>query len=111
MVKRGRCDDEIGLRESVASFAAVLDQQSPPEHDVLGDSEDTLLEHWPHLMREPIIKLSAAIGIRDEFNTEPDFGEGHSTQIEKVKWLTCNEGYDFAFWLGAAQFGEYVGVE
>jgi len=51
------------------------------------------------------------IGIRDKFDTGPDFGECHRTYIEKVEWLICDEGYDLAFWLGAAQFRKDVGVE
>ena len=38
-----RGNDEIRLREGMARLAAVLDQQPPLEHDVLGDCEDTPL--------------------------------------------------------------------
>jgi len=61
----------------MARFAAIFDQQTPFEHDVFCDREDTLLEHRPNFMCEPIIELGTTIGVCDKFNTEPDFGEGH----------------------------------
>lgn len=65
VVQRRRGDDEIRLREGMADFAAVFDQETPLEHDVLGDREDTLLEHWAHLVRQPIIEFSATTGVRE----------------------------------------------
>lgn len=111
VMKRGRRDDEIGLREGMSSLAAFLDEQPPFEHDILGNREHALLEHWPHLVRKPIIEFSATIGVRNEFDSEPDFGEGRRTDMEKIKRLSSNEGEDLAFWPGVAQFREYVGVE
>ena len=95
----------------MTGFATIFDQEPPPEHDVLGDGEDALLEHRPYLVREPIIEFGAPLGIRDEFDAETDFGEGHRTHIEKIERLCGDEGEDFTFWLGAAQFREDVGVE
>ena len=111
VMKSRRRNDEIGLREGVADFAAILDQKTPFEHDVFGDRQYPLLEHRPNPVRQPVIELCAAIGVCDKFNTEADFGEGHSTHIEEFKRLSCHESKNFAFWLGSAQFKKYVRVE
>src|SRR5260370_39833850 len=84
----------------MARLAAILNQEPPLEHNVFGYRENTLLEHRPHLMRKPIIQLSAKVGVADEFNTKPDFGEGHRAHIEKFERLGGDEGEDFLFWLG-----------
>src|SRR6476620_5283076 len=92
-------------------LAAILNQEPPLEHNVFGYREKTLLEHRPHLVRKPIIQLSAKVGVADEFNTKPDFREGHRAHIEKFERLGGDEGEDFLFWLGAVQFREYIGIE
>ena len=51
VVQAGRGDDEVGLREGVPSLTAILDQQSPFEHDVFRNLKNTLLKHRPHLVR------------------------------------------------------------
>jgi len=95
----------------MARLAAILNQEPPLEHNVFGYRENTLLEHQPHLMRKPIIQLSPKVGVADEFNIKPDFGEGHRTHIEKFERLSGDEGEDFLFWPRAAQFREYIGIE
>jgi hypothetical protein len=47
--------DQIGLRKGMARLATILHQEPPLEHDVFGDRQDTLLEHRPYLVREPIV--------------------------------------------------------
>jgi hypothetical protein len=32
----------------MSRFAATFDQEPPSEHNVFGDRENTLLEHWAH---------------------------------------------------------------
>ncbi len=111
MLERGRGNDEIGLREGMARLAAVLDQDPPFEHDVLADGKDALFEHRPHLVREPIVQFGAAGCVADEFDAEADFGEGNRADVEQIERLRRDEGDDFGFRLGAAQFGENIRVE
>jgi hypothetical protein len=80
-----------GCEKVWANFAAIFDQQTPLEHDVFGDRENALLEHRPNLVCEPIVEFGATIGVRDKFDTEPDFREGHRTRIEQFKRLGCHE--------------------
>ena len=82
MAQRRRRDDQIGLREGVPRLAAFFDQQPPFEHDVFCDGQDALLEHRPHLVREPVVEFGALAGVGDKFNAEADFGEGHGADIE-----------------------------
>ena len=43
--------------------AALLDQEPPFEHDIFGNRENALFEHRPHLVRQPIVEFSTAIGV------------------------------------------------
>ena len=69
------CNDQVGLREGVASLALLLDQEPPLERDILGDFEHTLFEHWPDLVREPVVERRATDGVRDELDAEAERGE------------------------------------
>ena len=81
-MQRRRCNDEIRLREGIARLAAVLDEEPPLEHDVFGNREDALLEHWSYLVREPIVEFGAPSSLADQFNAEPNFSEAHRADIE-----------------------------
>lgn len=72
----GCCDDQIGLRVGMPGLAPVLDQEPPLEHDILADRQGAFLEHRPHLVRQPLVKLGTVRGVGDQFNAEADFGEG-----------------------------------
>ena len=61
-MKRGRGDDQIGLRKRMTDLAAVFDEKPPLEHDILAHREDALFEHRAHFVREPIIQFRAAAG-------------------------------------------------
>src|SRR5665811_1885171 len=95
----------------MARFAALFDQETPLEHNVFGDRENTLLEYRPHLVRKPIIPLSAMVGVANEFDTESDFGEDHRAHIERFERLGGDEGEHFLFWPRSAQFRQNIGVE
>ena len=87
VMKRGRGDDQIGLGKGMAGLAAVFDQEPPLEHDILGDREHALIEHWPHLVGEPVVELGPPVGVGDKFDAEPDFGEARRADVEQVQWL------------------------
>ena len=111
-VMERRCgDDQIGLRESMAGFAAVFDQEPPLEHDVFGDCEHSLFEHRPHLVRKPIIQFGATGGAAGALDAKPDFGQRHRADVEKIERLRGDEGEDLRLWLGTAQFGQDVGIK
>ena len=95
MVQGGCGDNEVGLGEGVASLAAFLDQETPFKHDILGDRQDALLEHRPHLVREPTVQLGAAVGVGNELDAEPEFGEGHRADKKAIEWLRPDEGDHF----------------
>ena len=98
-VVQGGCgDDEVGLGEGVASLAAFLDQEAPLKHDVLGDRQDALLKHRPHLVCEPIMQLGAAAGVGDELDAKPEFGEGYRADKEAIERLRPDEGDHFRLW-------------
>ena len=103
MVERGRGDDEIGLRKGVSCLTALLDQEPPFEHDVLGDGEHALFEHRPYLVGEPVVQFNAARSVGEPFDTEADLGEGDRTDVELLKPLRRNKGEDLRLGLGAAQ--------
>ena len=101
-MKGRRRNDEIGLREGIVRLAAILDQQSPFEHDVFGYREHALLEHGSYFVRKPVAELGATTGVGDEFNAKSNFGEGYRADMEKLERLGGDEGQDFAVRPGAA---------
>jgi hypothetical protein len=64
----GRGNYQIRLGEGVAGLPAVLDQEPPPEHDVLCDGKDTVVESRPYRVREPIVQLGPSVSVADEFD-------------------------------------------
>jgi len=110
-MQRRRGDDEIGLRKHMSRLATVLDQKPPFEHDVFADGDDALLEHRPHLVREPVVQFGAAGGIVEAFDAEADFGESHRTDIEQIERLRGNKGENFGLRPKATQFREYIRIE
>jgi hypothetical protein len=79
--------------------------------NMFGTGQDALLEHRPHLVREPVVELGAAAGVRDELDAKANFGERNGAYIEMFEWMRSNEGGHFAFWLRAAQLGEDIRIE
>src|SRR5262245_52171627 len=106
-----RCDDEVGLRVGVSVLPAFFHQEPPLEHDVLGDFEDALLEHRPHLVREPVVECCATGGIHDELDAEAYLGEADGAHIETLEGLSRHEAHDLPLRLWAAELGQHVGVE
>ncbi|MDB5409733.1 MAG: hypothetical protein JWL84_4645 [Rhodospirillales bacterium] len=83
----------------MARLAAFLDQQTPFEHDVLGDGQDAFLEHRSHFVSEPVAELGAAACVGDELDVEADLGEGHAADEELVELLPGGEGKHSGFGL------------
>jgi hypothetical protein len=96
-MKTRSSNDEIRLRVSVSGFPHFLDEQTPLEHDVFSHLKYALLKHWPDFEREPIVELSADVGVGHEFNAEADFGEANAANEQPIEWLRSDEGDDLAF--------------
>ena len=96
-MKTRSSNDEIRLRVRVSGLPSVLDQQTPLEHDVFSHRKNALLKHGSDFVREPIVQLTANVGVRQEFNTEADFGEGNAANEQPIERLGSDEGDDLAF--------------
>jgi hypothetical protein len=59
-----------------AMIRSGCEKVCPFEHDIFADGQDALLEHRPHLMREPVVEFGAPARVGNEFDAEADFGEG-----------------------------------
>jgi hypothetical protein len=91
MMERRCCDNQIGLRESVAGLAAVFHQEPPLEHDFFRDRQNTLLEHRPYLVREPVIEFGSLGRIGHDLDPELYFGERYSTDVKQFeRWTAMN---------------------
>ena len=101
----------VGLRKSMARLAALLDQEAPLEHDVLGYCQCSLLEHRSHFMGKPIVQFGAARSIRQQFDAEAYFGESDDADVKRFEGLTPHERDDLGFRLRAAKLENDVGIE
>ncbi len=104
MMKTRSSNDEIRLRVSVSGFPSFLDEQTPLEHDVFSHLKNALLKHGSDFVREPIVQLTADVGVRHEFNAEADFGEGNAANEQPIERLRSDEGDDLAFRLRPTEF-------
>jgi len=111
VVLPGGRDDKVGLRESMPRLAALIDQETPLEHDVLGYRQYSLLEHRSHLMGKPIVQFGTARSIRQPFDAEAYFGESDNADVKRFEGLTPDERDDLRFRLRAAKLGNDVGIE
>ncbi len=95
----------------MARFAALFDQQAPPEHDVFRGRKDTLFKGRPHRMHQPIVQLGSSVRIADEFDAEADFGEGYHADVKQIEGLRSDECNHLRFRPSASQLREDIGVE
>ncbi len=72
------------------------------KHDVLGDGQNTLLEHGPNLVCKPVMHRGSAAGIGNKLDAKADFNECHRTHVKQIKQLASNESDDFALWFTPA---------
>jgi hypothetical protein len=98
-----RSPREIGLRKGMARLATVLHQEPPLEHDVFRDRQNTLLEHRPDLVREPVIEFGSLGRIGQDLDPEPYFGERYRTDVKQFERLGGNECDHLAIGLWAAE--------
>lgn len=77
-------------------FSSVFDQKAPLQHDVFIDRKDSILEHRSQLVREPIVELHPSAGVIEELDPEPNLGEGHDADIQKVQCLAGDKVQDVA---------------
>jgi hypothetical protein len=110
MLGRSR-DDQVGLGECMSRFAAVLDQEAPLEHDVFRDRQYVLFEHWPYLVRQPVIQIGSTRCVRQQFDPEAYFGKRNNTDEEPFQGLRAYEFRNFGFGLRPPKLGDDIGVE
>jgi hypothetical protein len=103
MMERRCCDDQIGLREGLAGLAAIFHQEPPLEHDFFRNRQNTLLEHRPYLVREPVIEFGSFGRIGHDLDPEPYFGESYRTDVKQFERLGGNECDRLSIGLWAAQ--------
>ena len=104
MLYGGCRDDEVGLRKGVSDFAAFFDQQAPPEHDVFSNRKNSVLEHWPNLVDQPVVQFGAAAGFGYEFNPKANFGKSDGADIQALKGAIGDEGNNPRLRPGTPQF-------
>ena len=78
----------------MAGLASIFDEKSPLEHDIFGYGKDALIEHWAHLMRQPVMEFSTAVRVPDSLDAEADLGKGHHTDKKLLQWLASDERQD-----------------
>jgi hypothetical protein len=110
-VKAGCRNDEIGLREGVSGFAAFFQQNPPPEHDVFGNRQNSLLEHGAYRKRQPVFQFVPAGSFAQQFDAESELSERYSTDIKLMEWIAGNKRQHLWLWFQASNFGEDVGIE
>jgi hypothetical protein len=110
MLGRSR-DDQVGLGECTSRFAAVLDQEAPLEHDVFRDRQYALFEHWPYLVRQPVIQIGSTRCVWQQFDPEAYFGKRNNTDVETFHGLRAYEFGDLGFGPRPPKFGDDIGVE
>ena len=56
--------------------------------------EDTLREHRPHLVREPVVELRAVCNVVDAFDAKADFRKGDGADEQQIERLGRDEADD-----------------
>src|ERR1700677_927879 len=91
---------------------ALLDNDSPSQHDVFRDLQHPRTKHRPDTTREPEIQLLApAASFDEEFDSETEFRERNSANVKLIDRTFRNKCQDLRLGLNTAQFGPYIGVE
>src|SRR5229473_374339 len=110
-MERRRRNDQVGLRESVARFAALLHQKPPFERYLFGDGEHAIFEHRPHDPREPSVQFRTSACVIEKFDPETDFGKGYGADVEEAKRLRRNKCEYPGLGLRPPNFGYDVGIQ
>src|ERR1700722_5063749 len=108
---RRRSDDQVRLRECMTDLAPLLDQEPPFQHDILCNRQHPLLEHWAHLVGEPIVEFGAARYVRQNLNAEPNLRQRNDADMERFKRLFGDEADYLGLGFRAPKLGQDVRVE
>ena len=111
VVKCGGRYDQVRLRKRNASLAAFLDKKAPPEHHVLGNVKDALLEHRADFVRQPLFEFGSLNGVFDHLYAVSDLGKRYGAHEQLVQRLRRDERDDARFGAGPAELGNNVGIE
>jgi len=96
---------------AIETYNAILDQQTPLQHDVFGDRENAVLEHRPEIVCKPVVDLHPAARIFQELDAETNFGKRHNAHVEKIDRLIGNEPRDVRIGPRAPQLRKYVRIQ
>lgn len=81
--KGSRCDQEVGLRISIARSPAFMNEQPPTEHHVLRYRQYPSREHRPYLTRKPFVQLIAAsVPVCKQLDAKAQFGQGNDADMQ-----------------------------
>jgi hypothetical protein len=88
----------------MADLAAFLYEQAPFEHHVLAHGQNTLFEHRTDLVHKPVFEFGAAVSVRKQLDSKPQFGKRYSADVQGLQWLRRDECDDSSFWVCPPQF-------
>src|SRR5438105_11682382 len=92
-------------------LAAVLNEETPLEHDILGNFEYALFEHGPHSVQQPVIQFSAANRIADRLDAVADFGESDGAYEQLLERLAGDKGSHPRTRARSTQLRNHNGIE
>ena len=73
--------------------------------------EHPLIEHWPHLVDQPVVQFGAANSVTHGLDTEANFGERDGADEQVFKTLAGDEVAHTRIRARPAQLGNDVGVQ
>lgn len=111
MLQRRRRNDQVGLGKCTTSFTTVLQEHSPPEHDLLSDRKNPTGEHGSDSARKPLLQIGAAHGISGYFNAKADFGQGHRAYVQFIERARVHEADNPVTRVRTFQFRKNIRVE
>lgn len=94
VVDGGRGNNQVRLREGVPRLSAPLYLYPPLKHNFFCNLENSSVEHWPNLVRQPIVEQSSAAWVANEFNTKSNLRKGYHTDKKLMKRASSHEGHD-----------------
>lgn len=68
--------------EGAPRLAAVLDQMPPSQHDVLSHLQNAILKHGANCVGKPLLWFNMATGVGRGLDSEADFGQSHSADVQ-----------------------------
>ena len=109
--RRARCDQQVGLRESVSRRLTSLHHSSPLEDDFFIQFENATFEPGAKVIVEPAAKPILQLPVRLALDAVADLGKRDPTQIEPFRRLRVGPGSDRRVTPRPTQLRDDVGVD